>query len=208
MSSLHGTLLDNDCVCVRPQLARSVLSSASPVSVLGAGRCGHTVWCKLDWSRDNPAASHWSTAAAPATATNVFPFRCCLSMKLRSPQVSTESVRTAWPRRQHLSLLSFMKFGLCVLGYRQGGPAGLRPDGWRTVKLCHVAPGCCRCWWWWRDAKLGLNIHNNSTGARTRCCGAVVLDTTTPIHVCCVVCIVTVALQLPHIYIFPAGRVL
>ena len=70
-----------------------------------------------------------------------------------------------------------MKFGLCVLGYRQGGPAGLRPDGWRTVKLCHVAPGCCRCWcwWWWRDAKLGLNIHNNSTGARTRCCGAVVL---------------------------------
>ena len=98
-----------------------------------------------------------------------------------------------------MSLLSFMKFGLCVLGYRQGGPAGLRPDGWRTVKLCHVAPGCCRCWcwWWWRDAKLGLNIHNNSTGARTRCCGAVVLRCWTPPHP--FMCVVLSAL-LPPLY--------
>jgi len=59
-----------------------------------------------------------------------------------------------------------------------------------------------------------LNLALTSTTQQHRsqdtvlwCCGAG-RWTTTPIHVCCVVCIVTAALQLPHIYIFPSGRVL
>ena len=65
------------------------------ISVSAGAMSGHgasTSLVSVTWPVSRQLIGH--ITAARTTATNVFPFRCCLSSLLRSPRVSTESART------------------------------------------------------------------------------------------------------------------
>ena len=90
------SLLDIFLVLITRSLRLDQLrNSVGRDSVSAGAMSGHgasTSLVSVTWPVSRQLIGH--ITAARTTATNVFPFRCCLSSLLRSPRVSTESART------------------------------------------------------------------------------------------------------------------